>query len=420
MKPAEVGARLGGRDGDVLLARQPADLDERARDQLGQLRRRVGRAHQRRADEDRVGAGELGGGALGARLDRRLSAITTRSRGAPRDELELRVAVDRERREVARVDPDHRRAERDRRARARRRRAPRRACRGRARRVAHQRGAGASSRSRRISSAASAPASRAVRRCSSVEKKPLASSGSVGRRARGAQVVQRAAEALVDEHRHRRCAGACELRGELRRVGVGPQVAGRRRAPLDLGDRAEAAGRRRECVARPRRLIGHVRSGEGDQRVEPFGGGARVERFAREREPLAQVVGVPGRGDRAGSVEQDRRRARRPSLAREDRADRGGVLVGGAAAQLVGIAALDAEVERVDLALAHVAVDDLADEVRARRGRARRSRPRRGRRTRAARRAARAPRRSPARAAASRRRRSARARPPGSSAARAR
>ena len=39
-EPGEVGARLGG-DGHVLLARQPADLDERPVDQLAELRRRI-------------------------------------------------------------------------------------------------------------------------------------------------------------------------------------------------------------------------------------------------------------------------------------------------------------------------------------------------------------------------------------------
>ena len=71
MKPSEVGARLD-RDVDVLLPGKAADLDERAREQLGELRAGVGRAHQRRADEDRVRAGELGGGALCARRDRGL------------------------------------------------------------------------------------------------------------------------------------------------------------------------------------------------------------------------------------------------------------------------------------------------------------------------------------------------------------
>ena len=67
-EPEQVGARLGGR-GDVLLARQAADLHERAGEELGELRRRVGGAHQRRADEDRVRARELGRRALRPRLD---------------------------------------------------------------------------------------------------------------------------------------------------------------------------------------------------------------------------------------------------------------------------------------------------------------------------------------------------------------
>ena len=67
----EVGARLDRRV-DVLLPGEAADLDERPRDQLRELRAGVGRAHQRRADEHRVRAGQLGGGALGARRDRGL------------------------------------------------------------------------------------------------------------------------------------------------------------------------------------------------------------------------------------------------------------------------------------------------------------------------------------------------------------
>ena len=58
---------------------------------------------------------------------------------------------------------------------------------------------------------------------------------------------------------------------------------------------------------------------------------------------------MAGRGDRAGSVEEDRRAAAAVA-AGEHLADLLGVLVGVTAAQLVGIAALDAEVERVDLA----------------------------------------------------------------------
>ena len=61
----EVGARLGG-DGDVLLARQAADLHIRPPQQVGQRRGRVRRAHERRADQHGVGTGELGGGSVGA------------------------------------------------------------------------------------------------------------------------------------------------------------------------------------------------------------------------------------------------------------------------------------------------------------------------------------------------------------------
>ena len=57
----------------------------------------IGGAHQRRADEDRVGAGELGRGALRARLDAALGDHDAVGRDAG-DELELRLAVDRERR----------------------------------------------------------------------------------------------------------------------------------------------------------------------------------------------------------------------------------------------------------------------------------------------------------------------------------
>ncbi len=85
----EVGARVD-RDVDVLLAGQPADLDERPRDQLGELGAGIGRAHQRRADEDRVRAGELGGRALRARLDRRLGDHDPVARRT-REQRELRA-----------------------------------------------------------------------------------------------------------------------------------------------------------------------------------------------------------------------------------------------------------------------------------------------------------------------------------------
>ena len=104
--------------------------------------------------------------------------------------------------------------------------------------------------------------------------------------------------------------------------------------------------------------------GEPRQLVEPRRGGAGVDRLTRELEPFAQVLGVPGRRDRAGRVQEDRV-APAAVRSREDVADRLRVLGRRAAAELGRVAALDAELERIDHALVHRAVDDLADEVRA-------------------------------------------------------
>ena len=107
----QVGARLCGR-GDVLLEGQPADLDERPRKEHGELRRRVGRAHQRRAHQNRIGARKLRRSALRARGDARLGDHDAVARNR-RDELELGCPIDRERGKVTRVDADDRRLERD-------------------------------------------------------------------------------------------------------------------------------------------------------------------------------------------------------------------------------------------------------------------------------------------------------------------
>ena len=77
---AQVGSRFD-RGVDVLLARQPADLDERPREQLLQLRARVVRAHQRRPDEDGVRAGELGCGGLCPGVDGALRNDNAVARG---------------------------------------------------------------------------------------------------------------------------------------------------------------------------------------------------------------------------------------------------------------------------------------------------------------------------------------------------
>ncbi|MDQ3995118.1 MAG: indole-3-glycerol-phosphate synthase, partial [Actinomycetota bacterium] len=80
----------------------------RARDpgaKLAELRARVAGAHEGRADEDGVGARDLGGGALRTALDPALGddhAVARR----PRDELELLASVDPEGREVAGVHAD--------------------------------------------------------------------------------------------------------------------------------------------------------------------------------------------------------------------------------------------------------------------------------------------------------------------------
>ena len=65
---AQIGTGLD-RDGDVLLPREAADLDERPGDQLRERAAGSARAHQRGADQDGVGAGQLGLGALRAARD---------------------------------------------------------------------------------------------------------------------------------------------------------------------------------------------------------------------------------------------------------------------------------------------------------------------------------------------------------------
>src|SRR5437016_1706414 len=103
--------------------------------------------------------------------------------------------------------------------------------------------------------------------------------------------------------------------------------------------------------------------GKGGELVEALRRRARVESVAGELEAFTQVGGVAAGCDRARRVEQDCRAAAAGGT-REDLADRHGVLGGGAAAKLLRVAALDAELERVDLASCHRAVDNLADEIR--------------------------------------------------------
>ena len=102
----QVGAGLGG-GVDVLLPCQAADLHERTGQELDELRGRIAGLHQRRADEDRVGAGELGRSSLSARMHATLGYDDGVAIRDARNEAELRLAVDLEGREVAGVDPDH-------------------------------------------------------------------------------------------------------------------------------------------------------------------------------------------------------------------------------------------------------------------------------------------------------------------------
>ncbi len=79
---------------------------------------------------------------------------------------------------------------------------------------------------------------------------------------------------------------------------------------------------------------------EGNERLETLRRRPRVDRRGTDTEPVAQVVGKPCSDERSRSVQQHRVTA--PALlAREQRADRGGVLGGRAASQLVRIGGVD-------------------------------------------------------------------------------
>ena len=269
-------------------AREAADLHERAREDLAQLRARVGGPHERRADEHGVGAGELRLRACARECDRR-SPRSRRGRAA-------RAATSRScaPRSIANVDRSRalmpiRVAPSASRARARRRRAPRRACRDRcSARAASSRAHGPSSRSRRMRSAASAPASRSSSQVLLGREEPLGEQRHGRDGARRAEVVDVPGEALVDEDRHRARAVRRVRARRAPRSRVRPDVARRRRAPLDLGDGGEPG--RAECVSEPHALR------ELHQVL------AAARRLRRSRSPRAR-----GRCPRAGS-----RRGRRP------------------------------------------------------------------------------------------------------------
>ena len=266
--------------------------------------------------------GELGGGRLCGGRDPALGDQHDRVARREREQLELRRAVDPEGREVARVDADHRGAERD----------------GRGElvgvvrldeRVEAERfglAPGARARPRRRDRAAGAAPRRRrprvpSRRCSRVEKKPLASSGRRRRRPRRAQVVPGAAEPLVDEHRHRAGTGGLVGGCDPRHVAVRANVARRRRAPLELRDRAEA--RARERVRESHAAAPRVRSATS---WASRSAAAPESRALASAEPLGQILRVTRRRDRAGGVQEHRRAAaavgRRRRSARSPRRSR--------------------------------------------------------------------------------------------------
>src|SRR5919204_192528 len=233
-----VGAGLDG-GVHVVAAREPADFDERARQDLAQLRSGIVGAHERRADEDRVRSCELGCRALSARRHAALGDDDSRMSLHAGDEVELRGAIDLEGVEVARVHADHlcvqahRALELVRVVRLDERFEPELA------RVRQQR------RGALVVDLAQQDKGRIRAGELHLEEIELFGEESLCqqrrgcRRPRGLQIVERAPEALVDEHGDRGRARIRELCGQPGRIRVGTQVARRGRAPLHFRDRGE-------------------------------------------------------------------------------------------------------------------------------------------------------------------------------------
>src|SRR5581483_9107552 len=204
----------------------------------------------------------------------------------------------------------------------------------------------------------SAPASRTERRCSSVEKKPFASTG----RSAAARAARRSSRAPPKRSSTRT---EIALAPPVAYAGTSSSTsASGRMSPID-GERrlnSAIAARPGPVRASRNRPTSAASPREADQRLQALGGCAGVDGPPGHAQTLAQIGRVaPGR-DRARGVEQDRVALRSPVLAGEDRPDRVGVLGRRAPAQLLGGAAGDAQLERVDRALVDLAVDHLADE----------------------------------------------------------
>ena len=361
-EPGQVGARLG-RGGDVLLARQAADLDERAREQLRAASRPGSGARISVEPTSTASAPASSAAAPWARAAIALSATTTRSRGARSTSSSCarrsiaKVARSRALIPIGSAPSSTARCELVGVVRLDERVEPELA-RGRHQLVAPARRRGraaAAARRRRRGRAAARARPRS-------EKNPFASSGtSLADRAapRSASVPPKRSSTRIETARApARSNAAASAAGSA----SGPQVAGRGRAPLDLGDRGEAVAGERVAEAAHQALTSaaceNATSASSRSSAAPESTASRAS-----SRPSRRSAAWPAGGDRAGGVEQDRR-ALAAVLAAEDRADRLGVVAGRAAAQLGRVAARDAELERVDLALAHAAVHDLADEVR--------------------------------------------------------
>jgi hypothetical protein len=236
----EVGACLG-RCRDVLLPGQAADLHERPPEEVRERRSRIGRAHERRAGEEGVRTGELGRRRVSTVL---YAALRDHDPVALRvgDEVELGTAVDLERGEVARVQADHLGAERFR---------PtelllvvglyeglQAELLGGCHELRHRRVVQFTEQKQ----CGVGPIRAGLVEGRSIKEEPLREEREVGCGTGGPEVFPGSGEAPVDQDRDGCGAGLLEGPSERSRLRVRTEVAGRRRAPLHLGDRAQARG----------------------------------------------------------------------------------------------------------------------------------------------------------------------------------
>src|SRR5215218_430376 len=210
-----------------------------------------------------------------------------------------------------------------------------------------------SSRSRNNKSAALAPAVCASARCSRVEKNPLASSGRL--------VALRAAFRSSKEP-PKRWSTRIDTAAAPARSNSAASAAG-----SASGRRSPAEGERRLTSAIAPSPGRRSASAKRNQHLQSLSGRAGLDRLAGELQALAQVLRVSTGGDRAGRVQEDRV-APAAVATGEDLPDRSRVLFRRATPKLLRRAASDSQLHRIDLPLPDATLDDLVDEVRARRG----------------------------------------------------